>query len=186
MAETVNIQFALFYHLFHGVITIEPPATVHNLRIIIFQGDFVAVNRPGVIIIKLFDFPLQVCFNPLPASFRNVFPIKLLPYSFQRNGDDAKKARIPRATERRGGDGCTTMLIEVDWQSNILFQERIPEVSNSPLEYLVDFEIRMKVFFGLIVAMCCIQCPQMVEFLSGVEGILIVVDVDTLVSTKKS
>lgn len=72
------------------------------------------------------------------------------------------------------------MLIEVDWQSNILFQERIPEVSNSPLEYLVDFEIRMKVFFGLIVAMCCIQCPQMVEFLSGVEGILIVVDVDMM------
>ncbi len=80
---------------FHSFIAIETPATVYDLRIIIFRGDFVAVNRPGVIIIKLFDFPLQVCFNPLPASFRNVFPTKLLPYSFQRNGDDAKKSPNP-------------------------------------------------------------------------------------------
>lgn len=99
MAETVNIQFALFYHLFHGFIAIEPPATVYDLRIIIFRGDFVAVNRPGVIIVKLFDFPLQICFNLFPTSLCDALPAKLLPYSFQRNGDDAEKARIPRTAE---------------------------------------------------------------------------------------
>ena len=70
------------------------------------------------------------------------------------------------------------MLIEVNRQGDIVFQERIPEVSNLPLEYLVDFEIRVKVFFRLIASMRRIQCPQVVELLSGVAGIIIVVNVD--------
>ena len=72
------------------------------------------------------------------------------------------------------------MVVEIDRKSDILLQERLPEIPDTSLGNLVDVEMIIELFLRTVAAVCRVQRAEVVIHLSWASGIIIVIDVDVV------
>lgn len=72
------------------------------------------------------------------------------------------------------------MIVEVDRQGDIFFQERFPEISDMPFKNLVDIEVVIELLLRAVATMCRIKRTEIVIRFTRASGVIIIIDVDAI------
>ncbi|CAK7029282.1 MAG: hypothetical protein ENTB_05227 [Enterocloster aldenensis] len=72
------------------------------------------------------------------------------------------------------------MVVEIDRQGDVSFQEGSPEMSDTAIENLVDIEVVIEFLLRAVTAMRRIQRAEIIIRLTRALGIIIVVNADVI------